>query len=248
MRGAPRAAHATRLAARQLRGSRYRGDAAGSSFTIVTVGSELAVAPGPALGLRQRSEPPHAREPGTGPGRHVVSSGAIVSPRSRSCSQYSSACSRSPDHTIAWPVRVDPVREPHALRRSRRPGGRTRARTPRPSNVLWSSFRTMTRHARPRRAPVAAVEPLLRRRESAHGRQGSVIAVAAIAFDVEAVRARFSALRAADWRSSTGPAGRRCPDSVIDAISRVPARVEREPRRPVRQRAAAPTRSSPRRG
>ncbi len=57
--------------------------------------------------------------------------------------------------------------------------------------------------------------------------------VSATLLDVEAVRARFSAL---DRRLAffDGPGGTQCPDEVIDAIAALPARVERECRRAVR--------------
>ena len=54
-----------------------------------------------------------------------------------------------------------------------------------------------------------------------------------VAFDVAAVRARFAALQR-QTAFFDGPGGTQTPDSVIEAVASLPARGEREPRRPVR--------------
>ena len=57
------------------------------------------------------------------------------------------------------------------------------------------------------------------------------------ALDLEAVRAQFPAL-ASGVAFLDGPGGTQCPQSVIDAIAALPARVERESRRRVRRQPA----------
>ena len=61
--------------------------------------------------------------------------------------------------------------------------------------------------------------------------------MSAVAFDVTAARSRFSALDR-DLAFFDGPGGSQVPDSVIDAISRLPPRVEREHERAVRDEQA----------
>ncbi len=79
---------------------------------------------------------------------------------------------------------------------------------------------------------------LLRGRVAAAGAQLQVARerqgpVSATALDVEAVRARFTALQRPE-AFFDGPAGTQVPDTVIDAISSLLPRVERERRRRVR--------------
>ena len=61
--------------------------------------------------------------------------------------------------------------------------------------------------------------------------------MSATLLDVEAVRARYTAL---DRRLAffDGPGGTQCPDEVIDAIAALPARGQRERRRAVRDERA----------
>src|SRR4249919_3968786 len=100
------------------------------------------------------------------------------------------------------------------------PGSTAASAKATPSNVLWSSLSTITRLA----LPVPSPGPRVRSRSLggvsvAISSHDSLVFVAALALDVDAVRARFSAL-GRGWALFDGPGGTQVPDSVIDAITR----------------------------
>ena len=113
---------------------------------------------------------------------------------------------------------VDLVRERHAaLEVDPRQHGGERERDPVERVVVVVEHDHATRVAGPA-SGTACPLALPRGRQRGHHAHDSLVFVAALALDVDAVRGRFSAL-ADGWARFDGPGGTQTPDSVIEAIA-----------------------------